>query len=238
MLTLIHGDNTEASRRELNRIRTGYREIRMLSGKALTSRDLIQAADSGSLFGGKSAVVIENFLTKNPAKSKLTAELLDFLVRVAERSDIILWEEKEIPKSTVSRLSPKLTERLIKHPPALFAFLDALAPGKPNALLVSYGRVLEKEASELVHAMILRRIRQLIMIKDGIKPRETASWQENRLTMQAKLFTMEQLIRLHKSLTMNEFSVKSGATPLSIRELTELTLADPHLGGAYDQSNP
>ena len=72
MITLLHGDNIEASRLELTSIITKGKdkEIRTLDGKHLDENALIQAMESNSLFGINILVVIENLFTPLGRKIK------------------------------------------------------------------------------------------------------------------------------------------------------------------------
>ena len=77
MITLLHGNYPEASRKEYIRVKTEAKgkEIRVLDGKSLDPAALTQALESNSLFGGDTIVFIENLFGKLGRKVKLIESL-------------------------------------------------------------------------------------------------------------------------------------------------------------------
>lgn len=205
MLTLIHGDNLESSRNKLVELKHGYKEVRELNGKKLDPTELAQALSSSSLFGNDVIVVIEGFLTN--AKKQLT--LLE-----QPSVDIILYEQKEIDKATVAKLGSQTKIFLFKLPVVLFQFLDTLS-------LPILEQTLKTEPAEVVFALLVRRIRELIQIKDGITPEKLQAWQASRLTNQARRFTMDELIAMHTKLVHIDIAIKTGASPFTLTQHLE-----------------
>lgn len=193
MITLIHGDNTEASRNEFLRLKNGETS---LDGRTLDASTLVQALE-GNLLGPKT-VFIERLLTKNP-------KLVSFL-----RGDVVLWEDKEVSATILKKLGA-VENKLYKIPVLLFKFLDSLS-------LELYQQL---DKPELTHAMLVKRVRHLIEIRDGVTPEGLQDWQASRLTRQARSFTMEKLIALYKQLLIIEVSIKTGMSPLSLQQQTE-----------------
>ena len=91
MINILHGDNIAASRKELDRIKSGFEgEILILDGTAITETDYVQATQSGSMFSSNRLVVIEGlpkFDLGNPTE------------------EVIVWASKKItpPKDTETR---------------------------------------------------------------------------------------------------------------------------------------
>ncbi len=228
MITLLHGDNIEASRTELNRLKDAQknREIRQLDGKGLDKTLLTQALASHSLFGGEAFVIIENLFSKIGKKITLVEELCKILVDCAKNADIILWEEKEVGVTVVKNLGNSAQVRIFKIPTIIFQFLDAIRPGNNKTLLTLYQELIVTQAPESVFTMIVRRFRQLIQCNNGVMPSGLQSWQASRLTSQAKYFTMDMLLVMYKRLLVIEYSLKTGATPFNLAQLTEQFLVD------------
>lgn len=196
MITLIHGDDIEASRAEFMRLKGN---ASVLDGKLLDATQLAQSA--ASLFGEE--IYIERLLSKQP---KLVLHV---------PSDAVLWEDKEISAAVIKKLSNP-TVKLFKLPVLLFQFLDTFS-------LALYQKL---DNPELVHFMLAKRVRQLIQIRDGVVPEGLQGWQASRLTRQAKVFTMERLLSMYKKLLEIEFSVKNGSSPFTLSELTEQFLLE------------
>ena len=104
MITILHGQNLVASRKELQRIKDDFRgEIISLDGKNLTETDFIQATSSNSMFSTNRLVVIEG-LPK--------VDLIDVT------SNLVIWEDKKV-------VCPKGIKNLeFKIPQTIWNFLD------------------------------------------------------------------------------------------------------------------
>ena len=223
MITILHGDNIEASRAELLRLKklAGGKEIRQLDGKHLDTTSLVQSLESSSLLGGGLLVIIENFLSSLGKKSKAKDAALAQLRQSAADTEVVLWESKQIELSALKAFAGVSTEKLFKTPVVLFAFLDALGGQPLTSILTHWQALTETEPGEIVHVMIVRRIRELIMAKDGLFSPLLAPWQRGKLTKQADSFTLEKLLAMERHLLGAEYLLKSGGTPFTLKELLE-----------------
>lgn len=230
MITLLHGDYIEASRNELNRLKREAveKEIRQLDGQSIEATTLVQSLESTSLFGVDTLVVVERLFGKLGRQQKKIEELCRILLKAT--GDIVLWEDKEIGAAVIKNLGTP-TIRVFKLPVLIFQFLDGIKPGQAKTLLDVFAKLTLAEAPELVFAMLVKRLRLLIQISDGVSPAGAAGWQLTRLTTQAKSFTMSELVRLYEDLGEAEYAVKSGQSPFSLKQLLEqwiLTLNHDH----------
>ena len=226
MITLIHGDNIEASRKEFNRQKDNAmgREVRQLDGRSLDDGMLIQALESSSLFSGGTLVVIERLFGKIGKNTKRITAYASILNK-AKDVDVVIWEEKELGPSIVKQLL-SVTNRSFMLPPQIFAFLDGVKPNNAKQLIPLYSSLIKEEAPELVFAMLIKRIRLLIQLADHQVPAGISPWQISRLTTQAKSFTMEQLIDLYKNIHDIEVLLRTGNAPFTIAQYTELMIAN------------
>jgi DNA polymerase III delta subunit len=213
MITLLHGNYSESSRKEFIRLKeeSKGKDIRALDGRNLDSASLTQALESNSMFGGNTVVFIENLFGKLGRKQKLIESLAAIINKSS--ADVILWEDKEVG-STVLKNLPKAKIMLFKVPSVIFQMLDGIAPGARI-------HVVPPEAPELIFAMIVRRTRQLIQLRDGVVPEGLQGWQLTRLTRQAKLFTLDTLLAMYKKLLDMEYFVKNGSSPFTISQYIE-----------------
>ncbi len=222
MITLLHGDNVEASRNELNLLKSQAKnkEVRQLDGKHLDMTALTMALESSSLFGGETLVIIENLFG---SLGKKTSHVKEFALYIASSQgvDVILWEEKEVGKTAIDNLGKNSTVRLFKTPVVIFKFLDAIKPNNVKVLLSLYQQVEAVDAPELIFTMIVKRLRQLMMLADGVTPDGLQGWQAKGLTNQARLFTIEKLLSMEKQLLDMEYSLKTGSSPFSLRQNIE-----------------
>ncbi len=230
MITLLHGNNIVASRAKLTQFidtaKGRGKEIRLLDGKTLDPPILTQAVESSSLFGGNILVIVDGLLTRLGKKEKLAAQLMDILKRSESTIDIILWEDKEIGKTLTALLGSTCSVELFKTPVVIFQFLDSIAPGRTPVLLGLLRQALDLDAAELIFALLVRRVRQLIQLRDNVTPEGLQGWQAGRLTSQAKYFTMDRLLSMEKALLSIDVSIKTGTSPFSLAQQLELFLID------------
>lgn len=229
MIILLHGDNTEATRNELNRIISTQKgkEIRKLDGKSATDSDIVQAFQAQSMFGGDFVVVIENLFSKLGArKTKRLESIISIITHTGTDNDVIIWEEKELGKTILAQLGAQVQNRLFKTSPQLFKFIDSFGVLKTKQLILLYTQSIQTDAPELIYAMLLKRLRSLIMVKDSVIPPGMQPWQMNRLTSQAKYFTMEKLLMIYKKLLDSEYLIKSGRSPMTLSQHIELVISE------------
>lgn len=223
MIVLLHGDDTEASRSALVELKKQFADadVRFLNGKTVDEGLLTTALESSSLFAKDALVVIENFLTSLGKKTKRLDFFAAALNHVPQTSTVILWEQKEIGVATVKRLGQNVDARLFKIPPVIFTFLDELRPSNAKQLLMLLNQVREHTAAEIIFALLVRRLRQLLQLSGGIVPQGLQGWQAGRLTKRARFFTMEQLMAMEHQLLSAEYSVKTGTSPLTLTQHME-----------------
>lgn len=228
MITLLHGDHIEASRNELNSLKREAKgkEIRSIDGRGLDATALTQALGSSSLFGSEVLVVVENLFSKLGKKTNLIEKLAKILSIAAKDTDIILWEDKELGITVIKSLGSSVKAIPFKIPSLIFQLLDALRPDSAKTLLPLYQKLVESEPTELVFTMITRRLRQLLMVAGGAAPEGLQGWQVGKLTTQSKFFTIDILVHMYKKLLDIEYSLKTGATPFTLAQLTEQFFID------------
>lgn len=220
MLYLIHGDHIEVSRNklvELKKSATG-KEIREINGKRFDLNALVQALESSSLFGGDVLVVIEGFISNAKKREKTFTSTLERIVEASQSIDVILYEEKEVEKTTISKLGANARIFLHKMPVIIFQFLDSVRPGNAKASLLYFSEVTRHEAAEIVFALLVRRVRQLMQLADHVMPDGLQGWQADRLTSQARHFTIEQLVAMHTRLLTTDIAIKTGSSPFTLAQ--------------------
>lgn len=227
MLTLIHGDNQEQSRSILNEIKHSLkgRDIRELNGGAIDQTSLSQALESQSLFGQDTLVIIENLYSKLSNRRNLFRNLCSIISRTSIHTDMIIWEDREWPKGFIKLLG-KIIERLCKISPIIFLFLDEIRPQNAKNMLTLLKSTLKESTPEQIFFMMVRRNRQLLMMKDGVIPDTFKPWQIRKLQGQLRHFNKEQLVNLHKKYLDIEYSVKSGKSPMQLTSHIRRVLID------------
>ncbi|MBI5613947.1 hypothetical protein HY947_03400 [Candidatus Gottesmanbacteria bacterium] len=225
MITLLHGDNIEESRKEFVRIKNEAqgRELRDLTEFVSDENALRQGLESHSLFGSDLLVVFENALSHFGRKEKALDDFLS-IVLSSPSVDILFWENKEIGKGTIAKLGSSKV-KIFKLPVVLFAFLDAIAPNNVPTIIDLYRKTVAINDPYLVFTMTARRVHDLLCVMEGVSADPSQAWQLGRLTKQAKLFTIEKLLFMQRSLLSLDISNKSGLSALPLQASVELFLA-------------
>lgn len=227
MITLIHGDDLVASRKKLEeeKKQDGTTEIIYLDGTKLTLPDLVSACGTKSLFGNQKVILIENLLLKGITKDKL--ELISYLGKSDISYPVIIWENREVQKTTVKKYFAKAKEIRCQPPLLVWRFLDSIGVQPSNQLLPLFHAVLEQREAELIFALFLHKFRYLIIASDLGKKglAELSPWQINKLMYQSRYFSTEKLINLYRLLLSFDYKIKSGQTPYALSQLLDIFLA-------------
>jgi DNA polymerase III delta subunit len=209
-ITLIHGDNTFASRQELNRlldlVRNQNTELLVFTPQTLNPASLIQATQASSLFGQEKHIVIENLFSLK-SKSDLTQILTLLAEKNTKLPPIIIWEAKVLTTNQINKLKPT-TVKIHKTPTLLFSFLDQLYPGNTAQVLSTLKKIQDLVPTPLLIFMLFRHLRSLITVKDANF--KGAPWQKQKLQAQAKKWPLPLLLQFHSSLLTIEYRSKTG----------------------------
>jgi len=224
MLTLIHGEDTTASRIRLieEKAKLAANEIITLDGSKLQQNDIILATQSSSIFANARAVVIENLLFGGISKAKI--DIIDYLNSKECQVDIILWEKTEIAKTIIFKYFSNAKVFSLKYPTILFKFLDIIGTATVPQLLVSFHNTLQYSSVELIFALMLRLFRNLIIAKDlGLRAFEAIpGWQLNKLASQSRYFTLDGLISSYRKLLSIDYKIKNSQTPYTLSALLDI----------------
>jgi len=215
MITFIHGDNIAESRKLLISYKSvaGDKDIREINGTTVSENDLMQALESHSLFGNETLVIVERLIETHSRKPKQLEKFINIITK-EKSTECILWESKEVTSSTLKRFTPAPKVVLCKTPTIIFDFLDSVRPANGSRLAAILEKAVEKGETEMIRVLLIRRLRQLIMLKDAVAL-PIPSWQLSRLTTQANSFTMKQLIALYNYLYISDRKLKNGFTGLN-----------------------
>lgn len=223
MITLLHGDDAVSSRKALEEIKLSHKgsEILVLDGKRAALVDLTQALESLSILSSSRLVVLENFLSFRPAKEKLA-----YLSSGGFSSDLVLWEGKKIPPASIKKFGSGIKVRLFKTPAVVFQFLDSFSPKNEKGGLLFLQKTLKSSPSSLVFFLLVKRIRNLLIVKDGGKLSGVQVWQLRKLQNQAKLFSLGALQEIYKKLLFIDIAQKTGEKRFDLAGEMEMLVLD------------
>lgn len=248
MITLIYGDNTAESRNYYLAERQKNSEKIILDGATLILTDFLQATSNNGLFGDQQTVFIEELLSKR----KSSKELDSLIAQIAQttQTPIFLWESKDL---TAKQLSPfkGATTKQFKIPTTVFTFLDSLFPKNGRKSITLFHQLLQDEDVNFALFMLQRQIRLLLAMhpqsvipakagiqknkeldpgsESGVAPvisevKRMAPWQKGKMQKQAKAFSQDQLLVLHKQLYQLELGQKTGGLSMSLDQEIDFLL--------------
>lgn len=220
MFTLLHGENINSSRNELNNIKekNKTKEILILEGNKVNKTLLIESLETASLFDNQKLIILENLLS---AKKK--NDFSDILEKNLNR-EVVFWEGKEIGKTIINTLPKNTQVFLFKYPVIIFKFLESIYSGNSKQSLILFREVLRKEEVEMIFYLLVKQIRNLLLVNDSREEihLNLAPWQINKLTTQLKYFTIEKLTSMYKELLQIDIKVKTGTSPFILQKQIEL----------------
>lgn len=199
MIYLIHGKNIPDSRKFLSKLKSNYSDILELDHKKLLKGELQKKVleKSSFLFGGKSAIVLENF---NGNWEEIPR---------SSPTDIILWvsEKLEAPPNTKAFLFDLFPQNSVfKLADAIFYKREKEAYAQLEQLIIS------KVPTEQIVGIIGRSLTMLLLSKEG----ELQGMQEfvkKRVQEQSRLWSNGALKKALVELLKVDVSSKEGAKP-------------------------
>jgi len=247
MLTIIHGSDTAQSRKHFLNEKQKYPEAILLDADQVNLTDLTQLFEGGGLFGETKHIFIEQYLTKKKKNSDYKAILAYFEKNAAENT-IVLWENKELERSTVNSLKNPLV-KVFKLPQTLFQLLDAIQPENNKLLIKLFHETIANTETEMVFFMLVRQFRMLLALSknplnpdanqhrglNSFEPRDInqideikrlAPWQKSKLEKQANAFEISHLLKLYDKLFAIEVGQKTGTLTSSLACAIDFFLLD------------
>lgn len=227
MITIIHGDDVLTSRRKLVELIDMQRdsEIIRFEGSKFTAEDFLVAAESRSIISNDKLIIIEQFFSSKKSQEKTNIENL--LYRKPEEINIIIWEGKELDKTTLNKITDA---RLFNYslPKLLWRFLESIGIIEISDLLSMFNNLIKTQDVNFIFAMIIRQWHNLLLTlsQKNYGAIGLTSWQLAKLKRQATSFTSPKLLNSYRKLIFIEYKIKSGLTPLSLKEWLDIFLVN------------
>lgn len=221
MITLLHGDDLVSSRQTLEALKSTRKESEVLSldGAKVSLTDLKQALESPSLVSASRLVILEGFLSSRPSQEKLAYLASDQL-----RADLVLWEKKKISPGVIKKLGSQAKARLFKTPALVFQFLDGFGSFHPKGSLLFLKKALSFSPPGMVFYLLVKRIRDLLLVKDQKKPAGIQTWQWKKLQKQAQVFNSGSLKEIYRQLLIIDRAQKTGQDRFNLEGELEMLI--------------
>lgn len=226
MLTILHGEDTTASRARLGVILDEARQknttISRLVAKKLSLAELEEAFVSTSLFEGDELVVLEELhsLPKSKKKEALLALFTAKTTNQATQKQVVLWESRQLTATMLKRF-PAAKVQEFKLSKKLFQWLDSLGQASPTKKIELLKQSVASQGEYLCFVMLVRQIRLLIMAKAGGKI-TGAPFMISKLRSQAQRFSLEKLLATHLQLLEIDRQLKRSENSLTLTQQLDL----------------
>lgn len=224
-ILILHGDDTVTSRTALQSQAQQSTTVQRLQVPATNVAQLQAQLGTSGLFDTPKVIILEELLSLGKSLASLLPQLTD----LAQTHQLVIWEKKSLTKKALepfTKLTPAPIIKEFKPAPAVFTWLDSLSPSqnKQKQLLLLQTALTTSDAG-LCFAMLQRQIRLLLEVKAGGKP-TGHPFVIQKITTQARPFTLEQLQALHHRLLEIDIRQKTSTDYLSLsQELAQLVIA-------------
>lgn len=227
MVTLIHGEDTAASRNYYQSIKAQIKDSVTFDGAQVTLTDLVQVIDGGGLFSEGKHIFLEDFFTKKKSEKSI-ADILIFLDKSTD-SSVYFWEGKEIGKKQYAA-SKKMESKVFKFPQTLFAFLDSIGQS-PKSTIQKFHDALQYTPAELIFFMMVRQFRLLLAIETTSdkaidEAKRLAPWQIAKLKKQYAFFPIHHLQTAYQNLFAIDYALKTGQSSVNHIQAIDFFLAE------------
>lgn len=219
MITVLYGENSTDSRNRYVTLRQEYvdksYEIIELTPEVLPELDK-WLFDTQLLFAPKRAFFGQNLLSKKEHR-----EVLKKYDNAKVEPHFILWEESIDDKTakyafTTAQLVP------FKYPQNIFQLLDGLYPGNKEVSLSLLSSVASSVDENIIYFMLVKRARELLLLKENQEVPKLAGWQQTRLVNQANKWPLDKLCNFYDTLYRLDVLNKTSGTPYSLKKALDI----------------
>lgn len=227
MITIIHGDDTAASRTYLLQ-KKGDMPVVTYTAETVSLTSLIQEIEGGGLFETDKVIIIESLFSQK--SSKTLDEILEYIGK-QKNADILLWESKTLTKKALSQI-PRAEIKEFALPKVLFQFLDALLPGNGKEAIVLFHDLLKTTPVELIFFMVIRQYRLLLWFAETSEsaPIDEAvrlsPWQKKKILSMSRQYSVKKLIAIYSTLSNIDVLAKTGGLVLPLQKTIDMFLLE------------
>lgn len=206
---LIHGEDSLTSYKKFNDLKASVKKKGWTLINLNPKEELSQQLVSGNLFSEKIVYILDDFM-----KLKLQSFDNNSFLIIYSNHELTTLQLKVLPKDT----------KIEKYdlPKLIYNFLDSLYPGNAKKSLQLLNQLVEREAVELIFAILSRLVRDLYWVKADEAGLPYPDWRALKLLKQADKFSKEKLKLIINSLS--KIDVKSKTSDSDLRTLLDFTL--------------
>lgn len=222
MIQIILGDHAGESRKEFIKLKEDYKnknyEIIPLNETVIFELDkwLFQA---NALFSLKKVFFGENLLSKKEHR-----EIFKKYDVKEKEINFVFWEEK-VEERAAKYYFKYAKINSSKLPFNIFKFLDSVYPSNLSSAVSFLNQIAENINENIILYMLQKRIRELILIKNNLKPeKKLADWQLYKLKSQVQKWENNKLTAFYDSLYRIEVFSKTSVNYYSVKKALDILL--------------
>jgi hypothetical protein len=173
------------------------------------------------LFGNESVYIIEN-LNKALGRKSAKDTMWNALEAIQKNTNVVLLDWERETASRDLKIAKMGTVKEFRPDANVFMFVEAAHPGNLPRFLELLNKVATPQNDMLIYILLVRHVRNLLLIAIGDPPASLQPWQRGKLAAQAKLWKPDQLTDFYDKLLAIEVSLKTGKSIYSLKESIEI----------------
>ncbi len=226
MLMIICGEDSVSSRDYLIQLQESYKsknfEIVKVRPEEL-EQTVLSLSNSPSLFGQERILVTEN-LNKRISR-KTNVKLFELLEKIGKDPtiEVIDWEDS-LSQREINPHTKAFGVRVKEFKPEknIFQLLDSCYPSNMKTFIFLLNQLSNPKKEMFIFIMLVRHIRNLILLKSGSNLSQLQPWQRNKLVAQTKQWSENNLTSFYDKLVAIDIATKSGKNSFGIKNSLEL----------------
>lgn len=208
-ITIIHGENTFASRQAYIALVQKAKAKGWMIQKLDGSQNIVEQMSTPSLFGEKIVYVLDNL-------GKTSAKDFSWLSegQAAQNEFLLIYSPVSLGDKVIRGLPNEVKVEEYKYPKKIFQLLDAFTPKNTTTFLGLLSEVLEQQPIELVFALLAKHLRDLFWVGLASDQPPYPAWRISKLRSQSNQFAPEKIAETIKLLAEIDLKVKTSDTSL------------------------
>lgn len=222
MLITVCGEDSVSSRDYFLELQKKYKEKNydVISISSDSLQMIVDSSQSQTLFGLKQIFITEG-LDKKISRKK-DNKIIELLSKIDDLKESVLidWEEGIAQRDLKLAKTGQVKE--FKPDKNIFHLLDLCYPPNLKNFLNLLENITTEKNEMFVYLMLLRHMRNLLLIKTGTKISSLQQWQLGKLSRQARYWKEDKLISFYDKLLGIDIAVKTGKSPYKIKDLISM----------------
>ena len=223
MLTIICGEDSITSRNYYSSLKKNYQD-KDFQVIEIPSSELENIpswmGESRSLFKENKVFFTVNVNKRVSRKLNLKInKVVDQIIK-DKTIEVVDWEEEISSRSL--KFPKGVTVKEFKPSQNIFKLQDVLYPGNLKSFLSILNQLTETVDENFVFIMLIRHLKNLLLVKTGQSNSKLQSWQIAKLRNQASKWRQDKLINFYDAFHKIDVSQKTSTNPYSLKKSLDI----------------